>query len=144
MLVKLRFGVELSMYDKNESIHLWMLEQERQKSQALTLEQQKTRQAAAQSKNIPDYLLRGSQEASDEEEKTPANNEIEDIDQLLREKEALEEESKRLDEEKKQLVFRAKMRLEREVQDMKKMNSEKQQDINQLKKRLSNLETQDQ
>ena len=120
-----------------------MLEQERQKSQTLTLEQQKTRQAAAQSKNIPDHLLRSSQEASDEEGKT-ANNEIEDIDQLLREKEALEEESKRLDEEKKQLVFRAKMRLEREIQDMKKMNSEKQQDINQLKKRLSNLEAQDQ
>jgi uncharacterized membrane protein len=132
------------MYDKNESIHLWMLEQERQKSQTLTLEQQKTRQAAAQSKNIPDHLLRGRQEASDEEGKTLADNEIEDIDQLLREKEALEEESKRLDEEKKQLVFRAKMRLEREIQDMKKMNSEKQQDINQLKKRLSNLEAQDQ
>lgn len=129
------------MYDKNESIHLWMLEQERQKSQALTLEQQKARDSAAQLTNVPDYLLRGSQAAGIEEDKPLANNEIESIDQLVREKEALEEESKRLDEEKEQLVFRAKLRLESEIKDMKKKNSEKQQDINQLKKRLSALET---
>ena len=127
------------MNDKNESIHLWMIEQERLKSQTLALEQQKARDSAAEVPRIPDHLLRGSKKTSEEEDMPQANDEIEDIDRLIREKEVLEKESRRLDEEKKQLTLRVKQCLERELRDMKKKNSEKQQDINQLKERLSNL-----
>jgi hypothetical protein len=128
------------MNNKNESIHLWMLEQDRRKNQVLAIdEEEKAKEMSTYLPNIPEYLLLGDREISVEQTKVELDANTCDIDQLIKEKKALEEESKRLDDEIGQLTLRAKSRLEEEIQDLRKKNNQKQQDLDRLKTKLSNL-----
>ncbi len=130
------------MENKNEGVYLWMLDQDRQKNQRYTKDQGKTREPQVNLPNIPEYLLQGNREIIKVENDLESDNNIDEIDQLLREKEALEEESKRLDEEKNELMLRAKSLLEKEIQDLRNNNSQKQLDLNRIKTKLNNLKTQ--
>lgn len=135
--------VLIGMNNNNESIHLWILEQDRQKNRELTLEQHKARHSSSDElPHIPGHLLRGSQEMKQKVNNQSSNSEIENLYNLVKEKEALEEESKRLDKEKEHLINQAKLLLEKVIQDLKKKNSEKQEEVDELKTRFCNLENQ--
>ena len=129
------------MGEKNESIFLWMLEQERQKSRAFAVELA-AHDSAAQLPSILDTLLSNGEESSKHEDESPTVDETTELDQLMKEAKSLEEESHRLTDEEKQFSLRAKMLCERAIQELKKKNGEKQQEVTRLKEEISNLETQ--
>ena len=129
------------MVRKNESIYLWMLQQERQKNRTLMIEQTIPNRAA-HSSSIPDNILFESEKSSKDEDKPQTPSETTDLDQLAKEAAALEEESRHLEEQEKQLNLRAKTLCENAIQELKKKKNEKQKEVNQLKERIGNLETQ--
>src|SRR3972149_10565505 len=64
------------------------------------------------------------------------------LEQVLNEKQGVEEESRGLDEEQKQLKLKAKVLAEKIIQELKKKNSAKQQTVNQLQSKVGELENQ--
>jgi hypothetical protein len=64
------------------------------------------------------------------------------LEQLLNEKQGVEEESHELDEEQKQLRLKAKVLAEKIIQELRKKNNAKQQTVNQLQSKVGELENQ--
>jgi len=64
------------------------------------------------------------------------------LEQLLNEKQGVEEESRDLDEEQKQLKLKAKVLAEKIIQELRKKNNQKQQTVNQLQSKVGELENQ--
>jgi hypothetical protein len=64
------------------------------------------------------------------------------LEQLLNEKAGVEEESHELDEEQKQLRLKAKVLAEKIIQELKKKNNAKQDQINKLQSKVGELENQ--
>ena len=129
------------MKDKNEGIFLWLLEQDRKRSRALALEQT-ARDSAVQLSHGPADFFFESEEPTKDGHKALMPSEPADLERLLKEKAYLEEESRCLDEKQKQLNLRAKVLWEKIVQEARRKNRKKQQAVNQLKKRIGELETQ--
>jgi len=127
------------MGNKNESIFLWMLEQERQKNRTQVLEE--TRRDLAELPAAPDEPPE-SEKSHTKEDKPATPKEATDLERLMKEKQSLESESHRLDEEQEKLSLRARALCEKIIQQTKKKNSEKRQATNQLQNRIDNLEAQ--
>lgn len=64
------------------------------------------------------------------------------LEQLLNEKAGVEEESHELDEEQKQLRLKAKVLAEKIIQELKKKNNTKQDQVNKLQSKVGELENQ--
>ena len=64
------------------------------------------------------------------------------LEQLLNEKAGVEEESHELDEEQKQLRLKAKVLAEKIIQELKKKNNAKQDQVNKLQSKVGELENQ--
>jgi hypothetical protein len=64
------------------------------------------------------------------------------LEQLLHEKAGVEEESHELDEEQKQLRLKAKVLAEKIIQELKKKNNAKQDQVNKLQSKVGELENQ--
>lgn len=64
------------------------------------------------------------------------------LEQLLNEKTGVEEESRELDEEQRQLRLKAKVIAEKIIQELRKKNNAKQQTVNLLQSKVSELENQ--
>ena len=64
------------------------------------------------------------------------------LEQVLNEKQGVEEESRDLDEEQKQLKLKAKVLAEKIIQELRKKNNAKQQTVNQLQSKVGELENQ--
>ncbi len=64
------------------------------------------------------------------------------LEQLLNEKAGVEEESHELDEEQKQLRVKAKVLTEKIIQELKKKNNQKQDQVNKLQSKVGELENQ--
>jgi hypothetical protein len=110
------------MGNKNESIFLWMLEQERQKNRTQVLEE--TRRDLAELPDAPDEPPE-SEKPHTKEDKPATPEEGTDLERLMKEKESLESESHRLDEEQEKLNLRVRALCEKIAQQTKKKNSEK-------------------
>jgi chaperonin cofactor prefoldin len=127
------------MGNKNESIFLWMLEQERQKSRTHVVEE--TNRDLVELPTTADQPPE-SEKPQTREDKPTAPKENTDLERLMKEKESLESESRRLDEEQEKLNLRVKALCEKIIQQTKKKNSEKKQAANQLQTRIDSLEAQ--
>ena len=127
------------MGNKNESIFLWMLEQERQKNRTHVVEE--TNRDSVELPTTADQPPE-SEKPHKKEDKPPTPKETPDLERLMKEKESLELESRRLDEEQEKLNLRFKALCEKIVQQTKKNNSEKRQAANQLQVRIDSLEAQ--
>jgi hypothetical protein len=129
------------MHNKNEDIHLWMLEQDRKNSRARLLEA-----AGPHSEtNLPDitYCQRFNDDGTYKDENKPQTfAETTNLEQLTKEKECLEEEFQCLEEEQRNLDLRARILCEKIIQAMRKRNSVKQLAVNQLRERIAKMETQ--
>lgn len=128
------------MGKKNESVFLWMLEQERQKSRAQALEETACDPVIilpTDTKDTPE-----SKKAHKEENKPSEPRETTDLEQLIKEKAILETESHQLDIEQEKLNLRVKTLYDKIIQQMKRRNNEKRQSVDQLQARISNLEAQ--
>jgi FtsZ-binding cell division protein ZapB len=114
--------------EKNEEIHLWMLEQERKKNKA--------------------RLLRENGLAADEPHETSQSHYLTDgeidimsgIEQLENEKLSLENETKSLENEQKQLMQRLKTLYQTAIEELKTKNDTIRETNNELQVRLDTLE----
>ena len=114
--------------EKNDEIHLWMLEQERKKNKA--------------------RLIAGNGLASEETQKTPQShylidgeiNTMSEIEQLENEKISLENETKSLKSEQKQLVQRLKTFYQTAIEELKTKNETIRETNNELQAKLDTLE----
>ena len=114
--------------EKNEEIHLWMLEQQRSKDKA--------------------RLLRENGLAAEESHETPQShyfidgeiNTMSEIEQFENEKLALENETKDLKNEQKQLMQRLKTLYQTAIEELKTKNDTIRKTNNELQARLGTLE----
>ena len=127
-------------HDKNESVFLLSLEQDRQNNQARTLDETNPN-SVVQLPSIPCSIPAIQQKVYEDEGVQSASGETSDLELLFKEKAGLEEESHFLDEEQGRLNLRARMVTAELVQEMKK-NSEKRQEIIGLREQIGRLETQ--
>ncbi len=69
-------------------------------------------------------------------------SEAQQLDQMLSEIAGVEEESKELDEEQKQLKLKAKSIAEKIIQELRKRNRSKLENVNKLQSKINDLESQ--
>ncbi len=129
------------MRDKNEDIHLWLLEQNRKKDRVRLLEE-----SNQEMPSVPVSILNhpwfNNEEAYKVEVERPTFSENADLDALLKEKADLEEEMHRTDEEIKELDSRVKALREKIIEETKKRNIEKRLEIERWRKKIEALENQ--
>ncbi len=125
--------------DRNESIHLWLLEEDRKKRRALGCELN-GQHPASQYKSVayhPSFdPITGSEHENKQQTYMAA-----DLSQLLAEKANLEVELQRLDDQQRVLDERAKFLCGRIIQEMRKQKREKEQAICNLRERIAEMET---
>jgi hypothetical protein len=127
------------MGDKNESIFLWLLEEDRKKNRTRVLKEAYER-SAPRSQNTAPYSSFSYDEKCRNENRQ-ASTGTADLEQLMKEKVELETESTRLDEQEKKLEVRARTLCERVIREIRKSNLEKQRAVNQLRERIERMET---
>ena len=128
------------MGNKNESIFLWMLEQERQKNRSQVLEETTCDPVAISPIGTNDTPK--SEKACKDENDPSSPQETTDLEQLMKEKTILEAESHQLDEEQEKLNLRIKTLCDKIIQQMKKGNNEKRKSVSQMQATISTLEAQ--
>jgi thymidylate synthase len=129
------------MRHKNESIFLWILEQERQKNRTRVLKENHST-FAVHSSSIQQASFFNNEKSQKNEETLATLNGTNELEHLEKEKVRLEEESHRLSEEQRRLNRRIKKLTRMLIQELRKRNDKKHQAINQLKTRIHKLETQ--
>jgi hypothetical protein len=126
---------------KDDSVFLWLLEQERQNNRERAL-RETNRNSVVQSPGIPCSPPAIRENDHEDEGVQSPSGEKTDLELLFKEKAGLEEESRLLDEEQKRLNLRVKTLIGKLVQETKKRNSEKQQEIIHLREQIGGLENQ--
>src|SRR5512136_174721 len=124
--------------DKNESIHLWLLEEDRKKRAHIS--EMNDKYPASQYQSIayhPSFEGRAVATGENEQQTLVAA----DLEQLLREKADLEVELHRLDDQQRILDARAKFLCGRIIQEMRRQNREKEQAVCHLRERIAEMET---
>ena len=129
------------MRQKNESIFLWILEQERQKNRAHVLKESHSN-FGVHSSSIQQASFFNNEKSQKKEETLLTLNGTNELEHLEKEKARLEKESHRLGEEQRRLNLRIKKLTWMLIQELRKRNEKKHQAINQLKARIHKLETQ--
>ena len=129
------------MRHKNESIFVWILEQERQKNRARVLKENHSN-FAVHSSRIHQASFFSNEKSREKEETLLSLNGTTELEHLEKEKARLEEESHRLGEEQRRLNLRIKKSTGMLIQELRKRNDEKHQAINQLKAGIHKLEIQ--
>ncbi len=130
--------------DKNESIFLWLLEQERQKDRARQLKEIQCDTTMQPPNTLPEEFFY-EEKFQEEKNLSSASSELDepnDFEHLLKEKAKLEEESHCLDEQQDRLNLQIQMLLEKAVEEKKKKNNEERDRIIQLQARIKALEDQ--
>ncbi len=125
--------------DRNESIHLWLLEEDRKKRRAHSSEM---------NYHCSTSQLRAiTYQPSFERRKASANQKKQqtfmsaDLEQLLRKKADLEAELLRLADQQKILDTQAKFLCKRIIQEIREQNREKEEAACHLRERITELET---
>jgi chromosome segregation ATPase len=126
-------------HNKNESVFLWMLEQDRQKNRVAKGEEL-GHNSPVPSLSIPSSSYGIREEIRENQGLQSIVCETSDLERLLREKESLEEEARCLDEDVKRLNLRERALLEQLVQETRKRNEEKKRAVLQLQEQLGGLE----
>jgi seryl-tRNA synthetase len=116
------------MREKNEEIHLWILEQERKKNKARLLRENSL---AAED---PHEILQGNYLIDEEIDA------MSEIKQLENEKTSLENETTNLKNDQKQLMQRLKTLYQRAIKELKTKNDTIRETNNELQARLDTLE----
>jgi len=124
------------MPNKNEDIHLWLLEQNRKKSRARLLEEADGN-TAGQPVSILNHPWFNDGRAYRVEIERPTFFESIDLDQLLKEKAESEEEFRRLDVQIKALDLRARELCKEIIQETKKRNVGKRHEIERLREKIA-------
>ncbi len=125
--------------DRNEDIHLWLLEEDRKKRQA-HISELNGQYPASQNQTIAYHPFFEQRTVSNGENRQ-LTLKILDLEKLLREKVELEVELHRLDDQQRVLDERAKFLCGRIIQEMRKQNREKKQAVCDLRERIAELET---
>jgi chromosome segregation ATPase len=128
------------MHEKNENVFLWLLEQNRQKSRAHVLQENKRNLSAQPPIIFHNPLFNGATSQKDDN-KRPAFVTTRDLEQLMKEKTGLENELHSLEEKQRKLDLRARVLCAKVIQETRKRNSEKRQVVNQLRERFARIET---
>jgi hypothetical protein len=123
---------------KNESIFLWLLEEDRRKSRARALKVCERSSQQFEGTEQHTWLSRDEISGIEKGEKAAENTKLK---QLMKEKVNLEAESLRLDEEINKLDIRARTFCERVIKQIKKNNMEKQYVVSQLRENIEKMET---
>jgi chromosome segregation ATPase len=126
-------------HNKNESVFLWMLEQDRQKNRVAKGEEL-GHNSPVPSLSIPSSSYGIREEIRENKGLQSIVCEKSDLKRLLEEKESLEEEARCLDEDVKRLSLRERTLLEQLVQETRKRNEEKKRAVLQLQEQLGGLE----
>ena len=129
------------MGDKNEDIHLWLLEQDRKKSR-LRLQEEAGHEMAAAPVSILNHPWFNDYRSYRVEIERPTFAESTDLDQLLKEKAGLEEEFRRSDVQIKSLDLRARELCKEIIQETKKRNIGKRHEIEHLREKIALVQTQ--
>jgi hypothetical protein len=124
--------------EKNEGIFLWLLEQDRQKNRILSRRKSGLNQEALQL-NVP-QTSQVTWQVNFEKEKQPTLNKKNFLEQAMMQKTPLEEESNQVEKEQEKLNLQIITICKELIIKMKKNNSQKQKEINQLKKVISCLQ----
>ena len=127
------------MGDKNESIFLWLLEEDRKKNRAGT-PKETCEYSALQSQSTAHSSRFNHAENCEDKNRQITYTENTDLEQLMKEKTNLEIESHRLDEQQKELDTRARTLCESVIKETKKRNLSKQHAVNQLRERIGSME----
>jgi hypothetical protein len=126
--------------DRNESIHLWLLEEDRKKRRA-HISEMNDQGPANQHRTIayqPSFERR-TVSAGENKQQTFISA---DLEQLLKKKADLEAELHRLDDQQRILDAQAEFLCGKIIQEIRKQNQEKEQAVYHLHERITEMETQ--
>ncbi len=126
---------------KNESVFLWLLEQDRQKKRANLLKE-KNRDSEVHFPREQQNSPAIKEKVFEDKRMRLSPDDANELELLLKEKAELERDSRHLDQERKRLVLLVRMHLGQLAQEIGKRNNEKRQAIIQLREQIGKLETQ--
>jgi len=124
--------------DRNESIHLWLLEEDRKKRAHIS--EMNGQYPASQYQTIayrPSFERRTVTASENNQQTSMAA----DLEQLLRKKADLEAELHRLEDQQRILDAQAKFLCGKIIQEIRKRNQEKEQVVCYLRERIAEMET---
>ena len=128
------------MRDKNKEIHLWLLEQEREKNRARSI--QIRRNSVVPSPSTTFESLANPEKVCKDETTLSPSEKTNDVGHLLTVKSKLEELSERTNEHQEKLKLQERQLLEDSIQLRKERIGENLQEINLLLSKIDRLKTQ--